>query len=122
VSDIGTINRADNERDGFAKRLHARMEELDTDRAKLAQLTGAHRNQVGEWLRAEHWPSAQHLLAISRQLGVSIDWLLSGSEPVAHAAAAEHAALSLAGELARLAPSLTDLARRAEGLARAGRS
>lgn len=106
--------------EAFAQRLDQRMRLTKIDRKALSAATGAHRNQISEWLNAKHWPSAEHLLALSRELGVSIDWLLSGDEPAENPGAAEQSALSLAGELARLAPPLLELVRRAEGLTRAG--
>jgi len=44
----------------------------------LAEAIGASQPSVSAWLSGKSLPHADQLLAISRSLGVTVDWLLTG--------------------------------------------
>ncbi len=105
-------------REAFAARLNKARENAGLSQRELAEAIDAHYNRVGEWTRGERWPNIKHLAALADTLHVEIDWLLRGtrrSTPSPTPAQAE-AAIVLARDIAVLAPSLVQLARRADRL------
>jgi len=105
---------------GFAERLASAMAKADHDQRSLARVVGAHHNIVGNWTKAQYLPRAPHLVGLARALGVSVDWLLTGEGATRSStgtAASSVAAVQVTQELARLAPSLEQLTRRARRVA-----
>lgn len=84
----------------------------------LARAIGTHQNVVGRWIRGETSPSAPHLAELAVALETSIDWLVLGRDSVEGASRTRGD--RVAGQLAELAPALTEAAAIARDAARSG--
>ncbi|HTB50739.1 MAG TPA: helix-turn-helix domain-containing protein [Solirubrobacteraceae bacterium] len=104
---------------GFAVRLLRAMEEAKHSRRSLADAINVHHNLVGNWAKGSYLPNAQHLVPLAQKLDVSIDWLLTGEETLRTPTTQRQtsAAVGLTEELARLAPALEHLTKRARKIA-----
>ena len=49
---------------------------------KMSKDTGISDSLICYWKKGERMPNAENLIVISRYLGVSIDYLLTGNEPI----------------------------------------
>ena len=66
--------------DSFANRLRSRMAELQIRQTDLAKVLGVAQGSVSGWLRGRV-PHRRILTELSKRIGVSEQWLLSGDEP-----------------------------------------
>lgn len=66
--------------DFFPKRLRQRRRELDLTQEDLAFRLNIGQYTISAWETGKAMPEADNLIALSRELSVSIDWLLGVSE------------------------------------------
>ena len=65
------------ERAAISMRLAEVLPKDESDRS-VARRLGCANSNLTRWLMQKHMPDAASLLAIRREFGVSIDWLLTG--------------------------------------------
>lgn len=63
-----------------AKRIEAILEQRGITKSELAKNTDISTGNLGDWKRGKSAPGANALIALSKYLGVSVDWLLSEDE------------------------------------------
>lgn len=66
----------------FAARVCAARKQAGLSQQQLAKILGVSRRSVTNWEKDEEArpPSTGHLIALAIKTGVSIDWLVGGSE------------------------------------------
>lgn len=64
----------------FGRRLRKLRTDKGLSQADLARLAKTHPMQVGKYERGESFPAVETLVALSRALEVSVDYLLTGDE------------------------------------------
>lgn len=64
----------------FGRRLRKLRQDRGLSQAALARLAKIHVMQVGKYERGEGYPAVESLVGLSRALGTSIDFLVSGEE------------------------------------------
>lgn len=66
----------------FGRRLRTLRQEKNLSQVDLARLAKIHPMQVGKYERGEGYPAVEALVALSRALSITIDFLLTGeNEP-----------------------------------------
>lgn len=63
-----------------AKRIESILEQRGITKSELAKNTDISTGNLGDWKRGKSAPGAIALSALSKYLGVSVDWLLSEDE------------------------------------------
>ena len=64
----------------FVKRIDIILKERNEKRLSLAEHCGFSLQSITEWSRRNSMPSADKVYTIANYLGVSIEWLLTGTE------------------------------------------
>jgi transcriptional regulator with XRE-family HTH domain len=67
----------------FGRRIARLRKDRRWDRPELARRLGVSRQRLAHWERGENSPPLDVLLALGRELGVSVDELLTGEAPPA---------------------------------------
>lgn len=69
--------------DTLAARIRAARIGIGLSQTELAKALHVNRSTVGHWEREEGFsPSMDHLRAMSRIMGVSLNWLVQGIDPI----------------------------------------
>jgi transcriptional regulator with XRE-family HTH domain len=63
----------------FPKRLKELRAQKGLSQSELATIIGVHHTHIGRYERGESSPVLRHLQALSKALGVSIDYLIDGT-------------------------------------------
>ena len=66
----------------FAQIFNKVITEKKISAYKMSKDTGISDSLICYWKKGERMPNAENLIVISRYLGVSIDYLLTGNEPI----------------------------------------
>lgn len=87
----------------FGRRLRQMIHTRGMRQKDLARAIRVRDATISEWVSGRVFPQARQLIAISRTLDVSIDWLLTGREPSveAHLVEVRNGLLRLAWRLTR---------------------
>lgn len=67
--------------ENFSARLSRQMDSAGIDRRALSERTGCGHSAIAKWLKGSLTPKSEQLLGISRALGVTMEWLLTGEGP-----------------------------------------
>lgn len=67
--------------ENFSIRLSRQMDFAGVDRRELSERTGCGHSAIAKWLKGSLTPKSEQLLGISRALGVTMEWLLTGEGP-----------------------------------------
>lgn len=67
--------------------------------AELAELIGKPKAMVGRWEIADRNPGVESLQSLSKALGVSLQWLATGKDPLPKKRSADHASHALDEDL-----------------------
>jgi transcriptional regulator with XRE-family HTH domain len=105
------VTQANFDAEAFGARLTQAIARRQLTQSQLAREIGQPRSRVNEWAKGKRAPRLAHACSMAAALGVSLDWLLAGRDPPVPER-------QLIDELAGLAPTLRDLATRAQRLAR----
>ena len=65
----------------ISERIQARMRALNLKSVNLVKHTGASKASVSQWVNGASKPRGENLLALSRLLECTPDWLLTGKDP-----------------------------------------
>ena len=71
------------------------MEEKGVKQADLARLTGKNKSSVSDWVKHDVLPKADDAVKIATLLGVSVEYLVTGSRPEAELTEKERQLLDL---------------------------
>lgn len=59
-------------------RIRARRKELGMSQTALGEQVVAIQHNVSAWENGKRWPTTEHLIRLSRELGLSLDFLVFG--------------------------------------------
>lgn len=71
----------ENNSEGLAQRIRRLRLRRGLERSELAERLGVSRQRVGNWERGGNTPSVSSLPGLARELGVTIDELVTGEPP-----------------------------------------